>query len=82
MSSKPDFFSTPSQYPLFICCHPFSTTNRLLIENRRSIGRYAPLAEILRRGDICSTLGSVRSAASSAATRPDVRCRGDRRTDR
>jgi len=27
----------PSQYPLFICCHPFSPTNHLLIENHRSL---------------------------------------------
>ena len=29
-------FINPSQYPLFICCHPFSPTNHLLIENHRS----------------------------------------------
>jgi len=29
--------STPSQYPLLICCYPFSPANHLLIENHRSL---------------------------------------------
>ena len=32
-----DLCSIPSQYPLLICCHPFSPTNHLLIENHRSL---------------------------------------------
>ena len=27
----------PSQYPLLICCHSFSPTNHLLVENHRSL---------------------------------------------
>ena len=29
--------STASQYPLLICCHPFSPTNHVFIENHESL---------------------------------------------
>ena len=32
-----DLCLTPSQYPLLICCHLFSPTNHILIENHRSL---------------------------------------------
>ena len=37
LSPQPYLSSPPSQYPLLICCHPFSSTNRLLTQNHRSL---------------------------------------------
>jgi len=40
-SQYPLLTSTPSQYPLLICCHSFSPVNHLLIENHRLLAHLA-----------------------------------------
>ena len=60
--------STPSQYPLLICCHPFSPANHLLIENHRSLVQIYTTSSLESTSRFISSASPVLSRFTSPST--------------